>query len=244
MYTFDTFHTKDAIAFLKEIPDESVDLCFTDPPYNVSQPKKIYRDYRTGRRGDIHFDYGAWDYNYDPIAFLNEAKRTLVPGGSFIIFTSEQLYGTYRNWAENDPEMLTKQMIVWEKTNPLPNFRKVSYRQATELLIWISKGKISRTNPNFIFTTQEATKNVKHFPICGGGERIKRPDTNRAHPNQKPLALCREIISTHCRPNGLVIDPYCGVGSICIAARQLDRHFIGNDFDPIYIQMAQQRLLT
>lgn len=239
-----TIQCRDALAFLKDISTESVDLCFTDPPYNVSQKNKIYRDYRSGVRADIHYDYGEWDYAYDPIPFLNETKRILVPGGSLIIFTSEQLYGTYRNWAEQDKDMLAKQMIVWIKTNPLPNFRKVSYRQSTELMIWISKGKISQSNPNFIFTTQEATKNIKFAPICGGKERIKRPDTGKSHPNQKPLSICREIIETHCRPGGIVVDPYCGVGSIALAAQQTGRNFIANDFDEVYVQMARERLLT
>lgn len=244
MLQIDSLYNMDAVAFLQELPDKSVDLIFTDPPYNVSHRKKIYRDYRSGRNGDVSYDYGEWDYEYDPTLFLEQAKRVLVDGGSCVIFTSEQLYGTYRQWAEADEEMMTKQMIIWEKTNPLPNFRKISYRQSTELLIWLSKGKITKTNPNFIFTTQEATKNIKRTPICGGKERVKRPDTGKSHPNQKPLALCKEIISTHCRVGGLIVDPYCGVGSIPVAAKQLGRHFIGNDLDLVYLEMARARILT
>jgi modification methylase len=244
MLAIDSIYTMDALDLLKQLPDKSVDLLFSDPPYNISHKSKIYRDYRSGTRADLHFDYGEWDYTFDPIPFLNEAKRTLVDGGSFVIFTSEQLYGTYRDWAEQDAEMQCKQMIIWEKLNPLPNFRKVSYRQATELMIWISKGKISKTNPNFIFTTQEGTKNIKRAAICGGKERLKRPDTGKSHPNQKPLSLCRSIIATHCRVDGLIVDPFCGVGSIPVAAKQLGRHFIGNDLDAVYAEMSRTRLLT
>ncbi len=242
MYALNTVQCMDAVAFLKEIPDASVNLVFTDPPYNVSQKKKIYRDYRSGRNGDVGYDYGDWDYLYDPTAFLEESKRILIPGGSLVIFTSEQLYGVYRNWAEADSEMQTKQMIIWEKTNPLPNFRKVSYRQSTELMIWISKGKISKTNPDFIFTTQTATKNIKRAPICGGKERLKRPDTGKSHPNQKPVAICKEIIETHCRVGGIVVDPYTGVGSIPAACQKTHRYFLANDFDELYVSMARNRL--
>jgi DNA modification methylase len=230
----------DAVDFLKEIPDSSVDLVYTDPPYNVSHKNRIHREYRSGKNGSINYDYGDWDYTYDPLSFLVEAKRILVDTGSIIIWTSEQLYGTYRAWAEEN--MIAKQMIVWEKTNPLPNFRKVSYRQATELMIWIAKSKFGKNNPNFVFTTQEGTKNVKKAPICGGKERLKRPDTGKSHPNQKPLRICTEIIATHCRPGGLVVDPYCGVGTIPAAAANLERRYIGNDFDEIYAEMAKGRL--
>lgn len=230
----------DAVTFLQQIEDRTVDLVYTDPPYNVSQRHKIFRDYRNGADGSINYDYGEWDYDYDPIPFLIEAKRILVDTGSIIVWTSEQLYGTYREWGSKN--MLPKQMIVWEKTNPLPNFRKVSYRQATELMLWIAKGKIAQNNPNFRFTTQEASKNIKKAPICGGKERLKRPDTGKSHPNQKPLSICREIIETHCRPGGLVVDPYCGVGTIPLAAKQLGRRYLGNDFDAVYVEMALGRL--
>lgn len=242
MLNIDTIYNMDAIELIRQLPDKSVDLIFTDPPYNVSHKKKIYRDYRSGKRADFVYDYGEWDYTYDPIPFLNEAKRVLVDGGSFVIWTSEQLYGTYRQWAEDDPDMLPKQMLVWIKTNPPPNFRKVSRRQATELMIWISKGSISQKNPNFIFTTQTDSVNWKQAPICGGKERLKRPDTGKSHPNQKPLSMCEWVIRMHCREGGLILDPYCGSGSIPHAAKNLNRHYIGNDTDPIYVQLAQSRL--
>lgn len=243
MLDIDTFYNMDAVEFLKQLPDKSVDLVFTDPPYNVSQKKKIYRDYRSGRHAHIEYDYGEWDYNYDPTPFLSESRRVLVDGGSLIIWTSEQLYGTYRDWAERTDGMLAKQMLIWIKSNPVPNFRKVSKRQATELMIWISKGPISKSNPNFIFTTQEESLNWKKAPICGGKERLKRPDTGKSHPNQKPLSMCKWIIEAHCRPDGLIIDPYCGVGSIPAAAIQTGRHFIANDLDPVYISMSRKRLI-
>jgi len=234
----------DALDFLRGLPDKSVDLIFTDPPYNVSHKNKIYRDYRSGQRADLNYDYGEWDYTYDPIPFLELAKTKLVHGGSFIIWTSEQLYGVYRNWAEQDEEMLPKQQLIWLKSNPVPNFRKVSHRQGSELMIWIANCSISAKNPNFIFTTQTDSLNWKFAPICGGKERLKRPDTGKSHPNQKPLSICEWVISMHCKPGGIIVDPYCGVGSIPVAAQRLGRNFIANDFDPVYIEMARSRIVT
>jgi modification methylase len=244
MLTIDTIYNMDALELLRQLPDKSVDLVFTDPPYNVSHKNKIYRDYRSGQRADLVYDYGEWDYTYDPIPFLTEASRTLVDGGSLVIWTSEQLYGTYRQWAEDAEGMLPKQQLIWLKANPVPNFRKVSHRQGSELMIWISKGPISTKNPNFVFTTQQESLNWKFAPICAGKERLKRPDTGKSHPNQKPLSMCEWVIGMHCRPDGLVVDPYCGVGSIPAAAKKLGRHYIGTDFDPVYVEMAQNRLLT
>lgn len=244
----DTIYNMDALEFLRILPDKSIDLLFCDPPYNVSHSGKIFKDYRRKTGDQVHsvisYDYGEWDYNYDPIPFLNEASRVLIDGGSFVIWTSEQLYGVYRQWAEDTEGMLAKQMLIWIKSNPVPNFRKVSHRQATELMIWISKGPIGTKNPNFIFTTQQDSVNYKFAPICGGKERLRRPDTGKTHPNQKPLSICEWIIKMHCKEGGIVVDPYCGVGSIPAAAKNTGRKFIGNDLDPIYVDMARSRLLT
>jgi DNA modification methylase len=244
----DTLYCMDALDFINQFPDKSIDLCFCDPPYNVSHKGKIFKDYRRKNgdevRSQVSYDYGKWDYGYDPIPFLNAAADKLVDGGSFVIFTSEQLYGVYRQWAEDREDMLPKQQLIWLKSNPVPNFRKVSHRQATELMIWISKGKISTKNPNFIFTTQQDSVNYRFAPICGGRERVKDPVTGKRHPNQKPLSICEWVISMHCREHGLVVDPYCGVGSIPLAAKQLNRRFVGNDLDESYLSLAKTRLYT
>jgi len=106
-------HCADCLKFMKDIPDESIDLVLTDPPYNISQKNKIFRDYRSGKRSDIKMDFGEWDYNFQIEPFLKEAKRVLNDFGSIIVWTSEQLYGKYREWFEK--EMYPKQLLVWVK---------------------------------------------------------------------------------------------------------------------------------
>ncbi len=230
----------DCLEVLKQIPDESIDLVFTDPPYNVSYPNKIFRDYRSGKSGDIKMDFGEWDYNFDPIPFLEESKRVLNKYGSIIVWTSEQLFGIYRDWFAKN--MHPKQLLVWVKTNPLPQFRLVGYRQATELMYWASKYKNTKNNPNFIFQSQQEMTNVFYAPIVEGKERVKDMDGNTAHPTQKPLSITREIIKRHCREEGIVLDPFCGVGTTCVAAKELGRRYIGIEINPDYCVMAEERL--
>ena len=67
----------DCLEVMKEIPDESIDLVLTDPPYNISHKGKIFRDYRSGKNGDINMDFGEWDYNFNITPFLEETKRIL-----------------------------------------------------------------------------------------------------------------------------------------------------------------------
>ena len=223
----------DCLEILKKIPDNSIDLIFTDPPYNISKKDKIFRDYRSGKNGDISMDFGTWDYNFDPIPFLEESKRVLNDYGSIIVWTSEQLFGVYRDWFAKN--MCPKQLLVWIKTNPLPQFRLIGYRQATELMFWATKNKNTKKNPNFLFLKQEEMTNVFYAPIVGGKERT-------AHPTQKPLSISMEIIRRHCREGGIVLDPFIGSGTIAVAAKRLHRHFIGIEIDPKYVEIANRRL--
>jgi site-specific DNA-methyltransferase (adenine-specific) len=87
---------EDCLEGMKKIPDNSVDLVFTDPPYNISQKGKIFKDYRNGKNKDINMDFGEWDYEFNMIPFLQETKRVLKDNGSIIVWTSEQLYKNYR----------------------------------------------------------------------------------------------------------------------------------------------------
>lgn len=238
----DMFSNKDAVDFLKELPDNSVDLIFTDPPYNISQKVSISRRYKSGELKPINLDFGEWDYTFDPIPFLEQALRVINEDGSLIIWTSEELYITYSEWMRK--HMNYKHMLVWEKANPVPRFAKTGYLSSIELLVWASKNPITQKNPNFTFLGQNEMHKVRRSPICMGNERLKRPDNGKPHPTQKPLSICRDIIRVHSKENGLVVDPFCGVGSIPAAAYLENRHFMGNDLDAVYVEMARNRIST
>lgn len=215
------------------IENDSIDLVLADPPYNISEKTKIFRDYRSGASGDISFDFGEWDYNFDPIPFLKESKRVLNQWGSVIVWTSEQLFGIYRNWfAEN---MHPKQMFVWVKDNPLPQFRLIGYRQATELIYWASKNKITQDNPNFIFDGQKEMTNVFMQPIVSGRERVD-------HPTQKPLKIHRHFVRVHCRKDGIVLDPFLGSGTTFVACVKEGRKCIGIEKEEKYYKLAKDRI--
>jgi len=230
----------DCLEVLKYIPDNSIDLVFTDPPYNISEHNKKFRDYRSGKNGDITMDFGEWDYNFDPIPFLEESKRVLNEFGSIVVWMSEQQCDIYGRWFRK--EMHPKQILVWVKTNPLPQFRLIGYRQATELMYWALKNKNTKRNPNFIFLSQKEMLNVFYAPIVGGKERIKDAEGKTLHPTQKPLSVTREIIKRHCRVGGIILDPFAGVGTTCVAAKELNRNFIGIEIDPKFCEAAKQRL--
>ena len=223
----------DCIEVMKDIEDESIDLVFTDPPYNVSGKNKNIPIYKKGKPTMVNRDYGEWDYLFDPIPFLEQAKRVLKDNGSIIVYTSEQLLGEYRDWFEL--HMHPKQLLIWIKPNAIPQLMEVGYRQTTELLFWALKNKNTKANPNFIFSEQTEMTNVIYSPTAMGNERT-------AHPTQKPLSVTKKIIATHCQIGGIVLDPFAGSGTTGVAAMQLNRNFIMIEQEKQYYEIAKRRL--
>lgn len=225
---------KDFLKALAEIPDNSIDLILTDPPYNLA-------NYSTGNmkfdwRAEINNDVAEWDEKpLNPAEFVEEFKRVLKPTGNIFIFCSYNLLGDYHK--AFDPVFDTFQFMVWHKTNPVPNIRKSSFLNSCELIVccW-NKGH------TWNFTKQNEMHNFIETSICMGKERIKNKDGKNAHPTQKPLAVLKHIIEIASNENDVVLDCFAGVSSTGEACLQLNRRFIGVDCDKEYIELSKERL--
>lgn len=224
----------DCFEFLKQIPDHSVQLILTDPPYNIAK-------YSTGNmkfewRADINNDLAEWDLSeLNPADLVDEFKRILAPNGNIFIFCSYNIIGDYHKIF--DPQFDTFQFMVWHKTNPVPNFRKSSFLNSCELIVacW-NKGH------TWNFTTQNQMHNFVETSICMGRERVKTSDGKNLHPTQKPLAVLEKIIQIASNKNDLVLDCFSGVGSTGVAALKNGRRFVGIEIDDTYSQAAKKRL--
>lgn len=224
----------DCFSALKRIPDHSIDLILTDPPYNIAK-------YSTGNlkfdwRSDINNDLAEWDLKeLRPNDLINEFKRVLSPKGNIFIFCSYNIIGEYHKVF--DPEFDTFQFMVWHKRNPVPNFRKSSFLNSCELIVacW-NKGH------TWNFTNQADMHNFIESSICMGNERIKDENGKNIHPTQKPMAVLEKIIRLASNENDVVLDCFNGVGSTGDAALKHGRRYIGIEIDEMYIQATQRRL--
>lgn len=220
----------DCLESLKEIPDSSVDLILTDPPYNLSK-------YSTGNmkfdwRCDINNDLAEWDtVDFNPEDLKEDFLRVLKPTGNIFAFCSYNLIG---KWHEVfDPIFDTFQFYVWHKTNPVPKFRKAGFLNSCELVVCMwNKGH------TWNFGKQNEMHNFLEGPICMGPERLKEPK----HPTQKPLYLLKRLIEIATNENDIVLDPFMGVGSTGAAALRLNRKFIGIELEEEYFKAAESRL--
>lgn len=220
----------DCFEKMKSIPDHSVDLILCDPPYNLA-------NYSTGNikfdwRSDINNDVAKWDeVPLNPFDLVTEFKRILSPKGNIFIFCSYNLLGKFHE--AFDPEFDTFQFMVWHKTNPVPNIRKSSFLNSCELIVCLwNKGH------TWNFTKQNEMHNFIESPICMGAERLKNPK----HPTQKPVRILKHIINIASNPGDIVLDMFMGVGSTGVAAKMLDRRFIGIEIDEEYFNAAKERI--
>ncbi len=237
----------DCIHWLNQLPENSIDLIFADPPYNLQLQNDLYRPNQT--KVDGVFD--EWDkfeslQTYDAFTqnWLSACHRVLKPNGTIWVI------GSYHNifrvgailqnlgyWLLND--------VVWIKTNPMPNFKGTRFNNAHETLIWASKSQQSKYTFHYkalkTFNDDLQMRSDWYIPICSGAERIK-VNGQKAHATQKPEALLYRIILATSTIDSVVLDPFSGSGTSAAVAKKLRRKFIGIEQDEFYVQVAQERL--
>ncbi|MGQ9820192.1 MAG: DNA-methyltransferase [Candidatus Kapaibacteriales bacterium] len=237
----------DCIELLKKIPDNSIDLIFADPPYNLQLNGELYRPNQT----KVSAVNDAWDkfesikeYDKFTTLWMKECHRILKNTGSFWVI------GTYHNiyrvgailqnigfWILND--------IIWIKTNPMPNFKGTRFNNAHETLIWATKSKSSKYTFHYhsmkVMNDDLQMRSDWLIPICRGDERIK-VNGQKAHSTQKPAELLFRIILATSNPNDIVLDPFSGSGTTAAVAKRLGRRYIAFDKEEFYVKIANDRL--
>ena len=239
----------DCIDVLANLPPESVDLVFADPPYNLQLRQELWRPNLT-RVDPVDDDWdkfsGFAEYDRFTRDWLSACRRVLKRTGTLWVI------GTYHNifrvgailqdlgfWILND--------LVWVKDNPMPNFRGVRFTNAQETLIWAQKerGAAYTFNHHAMKALNDGLqmRSDWHLPLCGGSERL-RLDGERAHPTQKPEALLYRVILSSTNPGDVVLDPFFGTGTTGVVAHRLHRRWIGIEREPRYAELARQRILS
>ena len=237
-----------SLELLKKIPDKSIDLVFTDPPYNLQLKDTLYRPDQT----TVEAVTNEWDkfdtyqaYDEFCLIWLKECKRVLKDGGALWVI------GSYHNilrlgtsiqnlgfWILND--------IIWHKTNPMPNFRGTRFTNAHETLLWCTTSRKAKYTFNYQNLKElnegKQMRSDWHIPICAGKERLREDNNQRSHPTQKPEALLYRIMVSSTNTGDTVLDPFLGSGTTAVMAKKLQRNFIGFEQDPDYIKLAKKRL--
>lgn len=218
---------------MKIIPDESIDLICTDPPYNISYERVI--QYAADDRQATSMDKGEWDhyddtdFEYNMLHWSEEFYRVLKNGGSLYAFCGDANISYFRAFLIA-AGFNFKNVLTWHFTNPKPRANKTSWIAAADHILFSVKG----TGHTFNWTAVPLMHSVLRFGTCQGNER-------RDHPTQKPLKLIQKLIETSSNPGDVVLDPFAGSGTTGEACQNLDRSFVLIEKVPEYVQIIEER---
>ncbi len=237
-----------------KVDENSIDLIFADPPYNLSGNGLKWKGNKTG--GDWYMVNEKWDkitapeYMQFTRKWIGGCHRVLRNIGSIYIACS------YHNIGE--VMIVLKQLgfkinniITWHKANAMPNMTRRVFTHSTEFVIWAVKGK------KWIFNYEELKKinpekqkdgsikqmrDVWSLPLVQGKERIKGKNGRALHPTQKPEEMLKRIIIASSNKGDVVLDPFLGSGTTAVMAKKLERDWIGIEQDKKYIEISKKRI--
>lgn len=235
----------DALDVLPQIPDETVDCVWTDPPYLLSNGGITCVGGRM-----VSVDKGDWDkskgidadyqFNEDWTA---ECYRVLKPTGTIWVSGTLHVYPIVgMALLRNGFRLLND--IVWEKTNPPPNLGRRTFTHSTEVVLWASKAeKGSKHKYTFNYDEMRQENGGKQMKTVWRMAAAGREEKQFGkHPTQKPIALIDRCLRASTRPGAVVLDPFAGSGSTGVAALKIDRRFIGIEIEEPFVEIAVKRL--
>lgn len=227
----------DCIDSLKKLPDNSVDLILTDPPYNLGLFMHK-RGTNLQKMRENHFAYSGWDdlefdkWKEEMDRFLGECNRVLKTKGALIIFMSIIKVETIINLAEKH-HFYYKTVGTWHKKNPMPRNMNLHFLNSTESwLYFINEGTTGTFNNN----GKPVHDFVETSTISASERKLGK------HPTQKPVALMEHFIKLLSNPGDTVLDPFMGSGSTGVAALNAKRNFIGIELNEEYFNLAYKRI--
>lgn len=217
----------DCLEGLREVPDGSVDLILTDPPYFLSmghagsstnaQKSEALTSNRTFN------DLAICTPFYKQL--FSEYRRVLKPDGSFYFFTDWKGYAYY--FPLINAALPVRNLIVWDKKSGPGSFYSFNH----ELIIFGTfKGK----------TKGRVGSNIWRMPAFSSG--AKSTNGEKQHPTQKPWELMARAIEDSTEAGSVVLDTFMGSGTTAVACIKTGRNYIGFELDEGYHQIAQQRI--
>ncbi len=224
----------DALEILKKIDDDFVDLGITSPPYNKGEKNKgwLVKNVKYNIAKD---NIPEEVYQEQQIQILNEIFRVTKPGGSFFYnHKTRWLRGQMLHPIEwlRETKWNIRQEIIWDRMIAA-NIRGWRFWQIDERIYWLYKPIDGNKIGKELKSKHALLTSIWRFP----------PERKNGHPAPFPLLLPTRIIySILDDKKGVVLDPYVGSGTTCLAAKLLGLNYIGIDISKEYVQDAENRL--
>lgn len=206
----------DCLEVMKLIPNESIDLIVTDPPYLIN-----YKSHWNSQNKPI-----SGDSDYDLIEkSIKEMYRVLKNNSAAYIFCSPKRIDYFMRCCL-DSGFIIKNSIIWVKNNWSSGDLKGAYGQQYEIILLLNKGR--------------RYFNGKRLSDVWLFDRVAFQ--HQYHPNEKPVKLLEQCITKHSNEDDTVLDPFMGSGSVGVACLNTNRRFIGIEKDEKYYETAMHRI--
>jgi len=259
-YELDKVYLEDCVEGMKKLPSESVDVAIADPPYNLSKGGNWKWDNSVrlpGFGGDWSKVIAEWDdmplaeYFSFTLAWLAELKRVVRPSGSLWI------HGTYHNigiinFALQLLEIEIINEVVWYKRNSFPNLSGRRMTASHETILWAHTGGAKNRKYYFAYDRSKdlacpedllKEKGKQMRTVWDIPNNKKRDEIQFGkHPTQKPIRLLTRMLQVSADKGHVLLVPFAGAGSDCVAAKELGIRFLAFENDPQYVEICRKRL--
>ena len=207
----------DCLEVMKDIPDKSIDMILTDPPYGMNYQSS----WRTATK---QFAKITNDTNIDWFPeFIKECYRILKDNSHIYIFCNDYNISKFRDLQEQ-AGFKNKRTLVWVKNNHTSGDLLGDYANKTEFINYAQKGRRLLNGGR--------DTNVLNF------SRVSKLE----HPTQKPVDLNEYLIKKSTNENDIILDPFAGSGTTGVACKNLNRKYILIEKEPEYIDIINKRL--
>lgn len=237
---------EDALDGLARIPDASVDLILTDPPYGLG------KDYGNDSDKQAAADYLAWTASW-----IDAVLPKLKSSGSLYIFLTWRYAPEIFVMLKQRMSMLNE--IIWDRRVPSMGGGTRNFSSVHDTIGFFAKAKGYYFDLDAVRIPYDAaTKKARSRSIFVGAKwlelgynpkdvwsvsRLHKEHRERAdHPTQKPLEIIERMLLASCPPGGVVLDPFMGSGTTAVAAKRRGRDFVGFELNPGYCEIIRQRL--
>lgn len=240
----------DCINVLSEIPENSVDMIFADPPYLLSNGGiTCYAGQVTCvNKGDWDKSKGVEEDFGFHLQWIQACKRVLKPSGT--IWISGTYHSIYKcGYALQKLNYRILNDITWYKSYAPPNMCCRYFTASHETLIWALKDPKAKHTFNYeLMRNGDWGKDFLKVPekqmrsVWSIGTLKKEEKKYGKHPTQKPLELLRRIILASSNENDLILDPFTGSSTTGVMALQLNRKFVGIDINKDFLDLSIKRI--
>ena len=217
----------DCLSVMPEIPNDSIDLIITDPPYKVTQ--KGCNGTTGGMMTTKQTMKGKiFEHNdIEPKEYASEFYRVLKDGSHCYVMTNHiNLINMLNSFTDVGFHFIKS--LIWKKDNKVMGR---FYMSQFEYILFFRKGKGVQIN-------HCGTSDILEIP----NKKQKDSNGKNLHDTEKPVELMKILIENSSKENDIILDPFMGIGSTGVACKQTNRNFIGIEKDKQYFEIAKQRI--